>query len=81
MRKFIDCDGIERLMNKYLELGGEVYDELVPGTLGYGTTVMVADGYKSAVIQEHYQNCWSSYHTIRMYNRLPKKYAQLIANL
>lgn len=74
----ISIEGIERLARKYLELGGDVCEEAIPGTLGWGTTVMVADGYKSAVIQERYLNCWSCWHSVRFYNRLPKKYQRLV---
>lgn len=77
-RRYIDCENIEKLAKRYMELGGNVCDEAIPGTLGYGTTIMVADGYKSAVIQEHFETSWSCYHTIRFYNRLPKKYQKLV---
>lgn len=76
----ISCEQIERLKLKYYELGGTVYEEAVPGTLGWGTTIMEAEGYKTAVIQERYLNCWSCWHSIRFYNRskVPRKYRQLM---
>jgi len=77
-RRYINIGQIENLMQRYLALGGDVYDEAVPGTLGYGTTIMTAPGYKSAVVQEHYENEWSCCHTLRFYNVLPKKYQQLV---
>ena len=49
------------------------------GTLGWGKTVLVKDGYKSVVIQERYLNDWNSGHTIRKYNKLPKVYERAIA--
>lgn len=71
---------IEKLRLKYMELGGTVYEEAVPGTLGWGTTLMECEGYKTAVIREHYQNEWSCWHSIRFYNRakVPKKCRQLM---
>lgn len=77
-RRYINIGQIEELASKYRDLGGTVYEEAVPGTLGYGTTIMTAPGYKSAVIQEHYENEWSCCHTLRFYNVLPKKYRKLI---
>lgn len=77
-RRYINIGQIEELASKYRDLGGDVYDEAVPGTLGYGTTIMTATGYKSAVIREHPETTWGCYHTIRFYNRLPKKYRELV---
>jgi len=70
---------VEDLINRYVERGGEVAIEIVEGCLGYGTTICFGDGLKTAVIQERFQNEWSSTHTITMYNKLPKKY-QLMLN-
>lgn len=77
-KRYVTIHCIEDLMRKYRKLGGKVCDEAVPGSLGYGTTIMTAPGYKSAVVQEHYENEWSSCHTLRFYNVLPKKYQQLV---
>lgn len=77
-KRYVSIECIEDLMRKYIDLGGDVYDEAVAGCLGYGTTIMTAPGYKSAVVQEHYENEWSCCHTLRFYNVLPKKYQQLV---
>ena len=69
--------GILELEQKYLELGGESIT-VKEGCLGWGVTVFVASGYKSAVVTEVPLNCWSSAHKVRFYNRLPKKYAEAI---
>lgn len=50
--------------------------EVEAGGVGYGLTVLKGENLKTAVIREHYQNEWSSTHTIRMYNECPKKFAQ-----
>ena len=73
---------IERLRDKYIALGGRVYEEAEPGTLGWDTTIMEAEGYKTAVISERPLNTWSSWHSIRFYRRakVPKKYRQLMEN-
>ena len=70
----------ERLISQYLELGGDVFT-LSEGSLGLGTVICMADGYKTALIQEIYLNEWSSTHTIRQFNKTPKKYLELIAAL
>lgn len=68
---------IQELAQYYIDNGGEVF-ELIEGTLGWGTTVMVREGWKSAVVQEVYVNEWSSAHKVRMYNKLPKKYQTML---
>jgi hypothetical protein len=68
---------VQDIISKYVERGGEVI-EVVEGVLGYGTTICFGDGLKFCVIQEHFVNAWSSNHSIRLYNKLPKKYEALI---
>lgn len=70
----------EDVMNKYYEAGGEVIT-LEEGVLGLGLVVCFGDGLKTCIIQERYLNEWSSGHTIRFYNKMPKKYATMIDNL
>ena len=68
----------EKLISQYAELGGEV-DTIREGILGLGTIILHrAPGKKSIIINEVYLNANSSGHTIRMYNRLPKKYARQV---
>jgi hypothetical protein len=69
---------VEDLINRYVERDGEVAIEIVEGSLGYGTTICFGDGLKTAVIQERFQNEWSSSHTINMYNKMPKKYQLML---
>ena len=69
---------VEDLINRYIERGGEVAIEIVEGSLGYGTTICFGDGLKTAVIQERFENAWSSTHTIIMYNKMPKKYQLML---
>lgn len=72
-------EAVENLINLYTDKGGEVV-ELVEGVLGYGTTVCFGDKLKFCVIQERFENEWSSVHTIRLYNKIPKKYESLLSN-
>lgn len=75
--KLYPCSAVEKLFAAYADIGGTCY-EIVPGTLGHGLTVCVADGYNSAIVTEVYLNEWSSAHKIRFYDVLPKKYAKMI---
>jgi len=68
---------VQTHIEKYTSIGGEVI-EAVEGLLGYGTTICQADGKKASVIQEVFITSWTSGHTITLYNKLPKKYEQLI---
>lgn len=80
MARLYTNSAVQELANKYIEIGGEVW-ELEEGTLGWGLTVMVAKGYKTAVVQEVPLNEWNSAHKVRMYNRTPKKYQTAIDNI
>lgn len=74
------CTAVLELLNRYLAKGGEVI-EVEEGCLGYGTVICVGNGLKTIVIKEVFINEWSSGHTIRKYNKLPKKYSEMILNL
>lgn len=68
---------VDKLIDKYYELNGDVYiiDE---GCLAYGLVICKAEGKKSCVIKEVYINSWSSGQSVRFYNKLPKKYEDMI---
>ncbi len=66
-------DACRGLMQHYVDRGGEAIT-VREGILGLGTVVCYGPNLKAAVIQEHYQNPWSSYHTIQLYEKVPKKY-------
>ncbi len=72
--KLYTIDACEKLIAHYTDLGGEVRT-IQEGTLGLGTVVCTAEGKKAAIITERYVNEWSSGHAIRLFNKLPKKYA------
>ena len=73
--KLYTSTAVENFINKYLEKGGEVIT-IKEGSLGWGTTLCRAKGFKTAIIQERFINHWSSGHTVRMYNKCPKKYLE-----
>ena len=67
----------ENLMDRYYEAGGECIT-VEEGTLGLGTVICFGKGLKTAIITEVYLNEWSSGHKIRMYNKMPKKYEEML---
>lgn len=75
--KLYDCTAVSNLIQQYMEKGGDLV-QIKEGSLGYGFCILYGDGLKTTVIQEVYINCWSSGHKIRMYNKMPKKYADMI---
>lgn len=80
MRRYIELDGIKRIIDTYLERGGEVV-ELEEGVLGYGMLMLYGTGLKTTIINEVYLNPWSSAHTIRMYRSMPRKYQEMLNKL
>lgn len=64
-------------MNEYYDRDGSV-EIIEEGTLGYGFIIMHGTGLKTSIVKEVYLNEWSSAHTIRMYNKMPKKYKQIL---
>ena len=77
--KLYTYNAVKDLMDRYLDKGGDVY-EIEEGSLAQGLTICMAEGYKTAIINEVYLNEWSSGQKVRFYNRLPKKYEKMIDN-
>jgi len=75
----LSTNAIQNLTDKYISKGGQVV-ELVEGILGFGTTICFGDNLKCCIIQEVFETSWSSTHTIRFYNNMPKKYQSLLNN-
>lgn len=71
------CSAVQNLINIYLEKGGEVL-QIEEGGVGYGFIILIGEGLKTTIIKEVYLNEWSSAHTIRKYNKCPKKYEKII---
>jgi len=74
--KTYTLSAIENLIEKYINKGGEIIT-LSEGVLGYGKTLLKGEGLKTIVIIEKYVSDWSSTHTLRMYNKTPKKYLEI----
>ena len=77
MRTMYSLEACERLMEEYYQRSGECVT-LEEGSLGLGLVLCYADGLKTTVIKEVYLNEWSSGHTVRMYNKMPKKYEKML---
>ena len=77
MTKLYSLSECEKLINKYVERGGEVYT-IEEGSLGLGVMVLTGNNLKTTIITEVYLNEWSSAHKVRMYNKCPKKYQEII---
>ena len=78
--KYISIEQIKDLINRYVKNGGEVV-EVIQGTLGYGTTLLLNNGHnlKEFVIEEYYLNEWSSGHRLLTYNKgISKKYQDML---
>lgn len=75
--KLYTCSAIKELIDKYMAKDGNIV-EVKSGCLGYGLIILYGDSLKTAVIQEVPLNEWSSAHKLRMYNKIPKKYKEMI---
>lgn len=70
---------VDALIEKYANKGGETL-QLDEGVLGSGNWLLFdySGRLKFIVIKEVYLNEWSSAHTIRKYNKMPKKYEKIL---
>jgi hypothetical protein len=70
----------ENLIEKYMNFGGYI-EQIEEGSLGLGFLILYgAPGKKSIIIQEYFINPWQSGHNVTMYNKLPKKYQNLLTH-
>jgi len=79
--KLYNNDAVDKVVDMYLDNGGELH-VIDDGCLAvYGMAILTCEGYKSMILREKYLNEWSSATTARQYNKLPKKYMEMINNL
>ena len=71
---------VDELIQKYADKGGGTL-QTDEGCLGSGDWLLFdhSGRLKFIVIKEVYLNEWSSAHTIRKYNKIPKKYEKILA--
>jgi len=80
--KTYNLSSCETLISKYVNIYGGTATILSEGVLGLGTVLLhSAAGKKTIVIKEFFINSWTSGHSVRMYNKTPKKYKQIIDKL
>lgn len=74
-KKTYDLKSCEELIEKYVNTYGGECKVIEEGVLGLGKILLHgAEGIKAIMITETFEHAWSSTHTIRMYNNVPKKY-------
>lgn len=69
-----------KLIQQYHDRPNGCVQVLEEGVLGLGIVLCYGVGLKTTVITEKYVNPWQSTHTVRMYNKTPKKYLKIIEN-
>ena len=75
-----NLEQIKNLVARYTDAGGEYAEEVKPGGVGLGTSILfdTAGKLKTFIIQEHYLNEWNSTHTVRAYREMPAKYKKML---
>ena len=73
-------EAVEQTVNNWIEAGGEI-STVEEGVLGWGLTICHGEGLRTAIIKEVPLNEWSSAHTIRIYNKMPKKYQAMLDDM
>ena len=69
----------EDLISKYVNQYNGGIATIKEGCLGLGTLLLhSAEGKKTVIISEYFINSWQSGHTVKMFNKIPKKYKQYI---
>jgi len=69
---------IDKLINRYSEIENSQTVQISEGVLGSGNWILTAPNKKTAIIKEVFVNSWSSTHTVKMYNKTPKKYLKFL---
>lgn len=70
----------QKLIDRYHELENSQILQTEEGCLGVGNWICKAPKMKTAIITEVYLNSWSSGHKVKMYNKTPKKYQEILDN-
>lgn len=69
---------IDKLINKYSQFENSEILQTREGILGSGDWICTAPNKKTAIIKEVFVNSWISTHTVKFYNKIPKKYLNII---
>lgn len=72
---------IDKFLDKYSKIENSEVIQTREGLLGSGDWVCIAPGKKTAIIKEVFVNSWNSTHTLKLYNKTPKKYIEQLNNI
>tara|TARA_R110000796_G_scaffold162824_2_gene279763 strand:- start:465 stop:704 length:240 start_codon:yes stop_codon:yes gene_type:complete len=78
MAKIYSLSIIEQYIQNYFMYEGAEWHQIEEGCLGLGNLMLTAKDKKTIIIKEVYLNSQSSGHTLRKYNKIPKKYVQYL---
>jgi hypothetical protein len=80
--KTYTLESLEKLIDIYINQYNGVLFQVLEGCLGLGEILLYnAKGKKTIIIKELYLNDWNCTHTVKKYNKMPKKYKLLIDNI
>ena len=69
----------EKLINSYINEYNGSLTQVSEGVLGLGFLILHdAPKKKTVLIKEYFINSWCSGHSVKFYNKIPKKYQQII---
>jgi hypothetical protein len=71
---------IDKFIERYSSFENSTVIQIREGILGSGDWICTAPNKKTAIIKEIFVNEWNSTHTLKLYNKTPKKYINLINN-
>ena len=77
MQKIYNSQAVDKIVDRYINRGGEIEVIKEGCLLEYGLAICLGDKLKYFIIKEIYLNEWSSGYIVRFYNKLPKKYELL----
>lgn len=69
---------VQNCINRFSEYEDPQIVQIEEGCLGMGDWILKAKGKKTVVIKEVFINEWSSGHSVRIYNKTPKKYEKYL---
>lgn len=71
---------IDKFIERYSSFENSIVIQIRESILGSGDWICTAPNKKTAIIKEIFVNEWNSTHTLKLYNKTPKKYINLINN-
>lgn len=69
---------VDKLIQKYSSFENSTIIQTREGVLGSGDWICTAPNKKTAIIKEVFVNAWNCTHTVKLYNKTPKQYINLL---